>query len=147
MTPQVEGEAGDVPVSPDDLLSIDDVLKRWPGRFTENELREGMRNGEIAYVQKGRRRWLTMDGIREYLTRHLVTPCARDAKSPSSRSENTGSPEKAMPVSSTDTGTTEELLRSAAEAAGLRILNRQNSTSPRSLQGSPPKPCRPRLSS
>lgn len=76
MTPRfhAEGEA----VSPDDLLSIDDVLKRWPGRFTDNELREGMRNGEIAYVQKGRRRWLTMDGIREYLTRHLVRSiCSR----------------------------------------------------------------------
>lgn len=116
-------------VDPDELMTIEEVVTAWPGKFTPNELRNGIARGEIAYVRKGRKKLLTRAFIGEYLSRHTVTPCpASDESSPSLSLTGTGSQGSGVRKQSTATGTTEHLKRSAAEALALQILKRPSSS-------------------
>ena len=63
-------------IMPDDLMTIDEVVTKWPKYFTVNELNEAIRNNRISYVRKGRVRLLTQAGIGTYLLNHTVKPHA-----------------------------------------------------------------------
>jgi hypothetical protein len=126
----LSSQSGSRVVDPDDLMTIEDVLTAWPGKFTANELRSGITRGEIGHVRKGRRKLLTRAFIGEYLSRHTVTPCpASDERRPSLSLGGTGSTGRGDTKQSTATGTMEHLERSAAEAVALQILKRPSSSS------------------
>lgn len=59
-------------ITPDDLMTIDEVLSKWPRYFTANELNEAMKGNRISYVRKGRGRLLTRAGIGAYLLNQTV---------------------------------------------------------------------------
>jgi len=59
-------------ISPDDLMTIDEVVSKWPKYFTVNELNEAMKNNRISYVRKGRVRLLTRTDIGVYLSAQTV---------------------------------------------------------------------------
>ena len=59
-------------ISPDDLMTIDEVVSKWPKYFTANELNDAMKNSRISYVRKGRVRLLTRTDIGVYLSNQTV---------------------------------------------------------------------------
>ena len=78
-------------IMPDDLMTVDEVVTRWPKYFTVNELNEAMRNKRISYVRKGRVRLLTQAGIGTYLLSHTVKPRAVNVRPEVSKSSIPGS--------------------------------------------------------
>lgn len=123
-------------VDPDELLTVAEVLKLWPGRFTENELRKAIARGHISVVRKGKHKMLTRAFIREYLSRHVVAACQSNAERPSSlNSEISGSTGSVTSRRSTDTGLTEALEKSAADLLVRQILSTPNGSSQRSSSG------------
>lgn len=59
-------------ITPDDLMTIDEVVSKWPKYFTANELKKAMRCKRISYVSKSRARLLTRAAINEYLSNQTV---------------------------------------------------------------------------
>jgi hypothetical protein len=126
----------DASVDLEDLLTIDEVLAKWPGKFTDNMLRTAIARDELGYVRVGRHKKLTKTLINEYLTRRLVKPCqAKGVEHPSSSSADTGSTESPASPRSTDIPMSPELRELAAEALVRRRLNRPSSSSPSSSPG------------
>lgn len=117
-------------VNPSDLLSIQDVLEAWPGKFTANELRTAMRDRTISYCSKRRKRFMTAQNISDYLERQMVDACPSAGNQVSSNSVASGSTKSQVPTSSIDFGMTPEIKESAAEALALKILKRPNKHSP-----------------
>lgn len=111
-------------ITPDDLMTIDEVVSKWPNYFTRNELREAIRRGSISYVRKGRSTLLPRQSISEYLKNHMVKSCPRDAKPQSSNSAVTGLESSEVQTPGTDIGMTAEAKESAAAALALTILKR-----------------------
>ena len=119
-------------ITPDDLMTLDEVVLKWPNFFSRNELREAIRRGTISYVRKGRSTLLTIRGISEYLEKHMVKSCPRDARPQSLNSADIGSEPKMEPAHTIDIGMTVEARESAAEALALTILKRPKTSLPAS---------------
>ncbi|MGE0289315.1 MAG: hypothetical protein AB7I42_26430 [Bradyrhizobium sp.] len=120
----------------EDLLTIDEVLEKWPGKFTDNMLRTAIARDELGYVRVGRHKKLTKTLLNDYLSRRLVKPCqAKGVEHPSSNSAGIGSTESPESPQSIDTGMSPELRELAAEALIQRRLNKPSSSSPSSSPG------------
>jgi integrase len=78
-------------LTPDDLMTIDEVVSQWPRYFTVNELNEAMRSNRISYVRKGRGRLLTRAGISAYLSDQTVNPRLGKMWPAAPKSRTTGS--------------------------------------------------------
>lgn len=110
--------------TPDDLMTVDEVILKWPRIFTRNELLLAIRNGSIEYCSKGRTRLLARQSINDYIKRHMVKTCPKDAKNQFSNSVDFGLPGSEVQTPSTVTGIPESVKESAAKVLALQILKR-----------------------
>lgn len=72
-------------ITPDDLMTVDEVVSKWPSYFTINELNEAIECNRISYVRKGRGRLLTRAGIGAYLLNQTVELRSRKVYHPASK--------------------------------------------------------------
>ena len=111
-------------ITPNDLMTVDEVVGKWPQFFSRNQLHEAMRRGEIKYYKNGRSRSFAPHCISDYLESHMVDICPEKTNSENSRLVDIGSAKKKIQTTITAAGDHTTILESAAEASALQILNR-----------------------
>jgi hypothetical protein len=110
----------------DKLMTVDEALERWPGRFTREELMRSCREGKLHHISKGRKRLVTEQWLVDYMSTMEVKACAgkRGERKGDSNSEGTGSAGSEDGPTGFATGMTSEEEGLAADLLARKITRK-----------------------
>jgi hypothetical protein len=116
----------------DEYITVDDAARRWPDKFTREELMRAARQRRLEHVKKGRRRLVTEAWLNEYLDRSRVKPWHGEGEPPKghSSSGDTGSAENPAGQAGIVAGMTPEQEESAADLLARKIMKTPSAGSP-----------------
>lgn len=118
----------------DELMMVDDAVRRWPKLFGREELNQAARNGRLRHIRKGRKRLVTEAWLKEWLADKEIEPC-RDEKGrrrAGSASPDTGSTDTNEARSGTATGMTAEQEEYVADLLVQKYSKKPRKSSPAS---------------